>query len=230
MLDIPSNAVKTVQSRNDGVWVHRPRRSKRWRHIGTRRVRVMKKLDQSKVEWIIAQKRKEKTNKEIADAMGVSTRWVKKLWARYKSEGANRAPCATSIFPDGKQAPPKKGIEYPLPLGRPRSCPPGRRTHSLVLSHGSGIALGAASMERIIESETGVHIPHNAIHGILKDNDMATTHPKKSGRRKWIRYERDHSNSMWHTDFMQLDDGRWFLGYQDDASRFITGWPPKPTR
>ena len=31
-----------------------PRRSKRWRHIGSRRVRVMKKLDQSKVEYIVA--------------------------------------------------------------------------------------------------------------------------------------------------------------------------------
>ena len=26
---------------------------------------------------------------------------------------------------------------------------------------------------------------------------------------------------MWHTDWKQLDDGRWFLCYQDDASRFI---------
>ena len=31
----------------------------------------MKKLDQSKAEWIVAQKRKEKTNKNIADAMGL---------------------------------------------------------------------------------------------------------------------------------------------------------------
>ena len=38
------------------------------------------------------------------------------------------------------------------------------------------------------------------------------------------RYEREHSNSMWHTDYKQLDDGRWFIAYQDDASRFITGY------
>ena len=54
-------------------------------------------------------------------------------------------------------------------------------------------------------------MPHNAVHSILKDNDAATTHPKKSGRRGWIRYGRDHSNSVWHADFVQLDDGRWFL-------------------
>ena len=54
-------------------------------------------------------------------------------------------------------------------------------------------------------------MPHNAVHSILKDSYMATTHPKKSGRRGRIRYGRDHSNSVWHADFVQLDDGRWFL-------------------
>ena len=29
---------------------------------------------------------------------------------------------------------------------------------------------------------------------------------------------------MWHTDYKQLDDGRWLISYEDIASRFITGW------
>ena len=29
---------------------------------------------------------------------------------------------------------------------------------------------------------------------------------------------------MWHTDYKLLDDGRWFIAYMDDASRFITGY------
>ncbi len=29
---------------------------------------------------------------------------------------------------------------------------------------------------------------------------------------------------MWHTDYKQLHDGRWFLCYEDDASRFVTGY------
>ena len=33
-----------------------------------------------------------------------------------------------------------------------------------------------------------------------------------------------YSNSMWHTDYKHLDDGRWFLCYEDDASRFVTGY------
>ena len=47
--------------------------------------------------------------------------------------------------------------------------------------------------------------------------------PKKSKRCTWIKYEREHSNSLWHTDWKQLDNGEWVICYQDDASRFVTG-------
>ena len=77
--------------------------------------------------------------------------------------------------------------------------------------------------ERIIRSLAGIHIPHNALHRILKGADFADTQPKKSRRRKRIRYERERPNSMRHTDYKQLDDGRRFLCYEDDASRFVTG-------
>ena len=59
---------------------------------------------------------------------------------------------------------------------------------------------------------------------MLMDEDLASENPKKSRRRKWVRFERTHSNSMWHTDYKLLDDGRWFLCYEDDASRFVTGY------
>ena len=76
----------------------------------------------------------------------------------------------------------------------------------------------------IIETGTGIHIPHNTIHRMLVSNGLASEEKEKKRRRRWIRYEREHSNSMWHTDYKQLDDGRWFIAYQDDASRFITGY------
>ena len=33
-----------------------------------------------------------------------------------------------------------------------------------------------------------------------------------------------HSNSLWHTDYKKLDDGRCYLCYQDDISRFVTNY------
>ena len=74
----------------------------------------------------------------------------------------------------------------------------------------------------IVEKRIGMDILCNLIHRMLRDEDPADGHPKKGKGRKWIRYERTYSNSMWHTDYKQLDDGRRFLCYEDDAPRFVT--------
>jgi putative transposase len=39
-----------------------------------------------------------------------------------------------------------------------------------------------------------------------------------------VRYEREHSMSLWHTDWKLLPDGSWCIAYMDDASRLITGY------
>ena len=52
--------------------------------------------------------------------------------------------------------------------------------------------------------------------------------PKKWHRKKWIRYEREHSNSLWHVDWHEIKDprwkGLWLIVYEDDSSRFIIGY------
>jgi putative transposase len=85
--------------------------------------------------------------------------------------------------------------------------------------------LGAVCLEKIIDSHFLMHIPHNTIHHILKQMGLAMEQSKKHARRKWIRYERIYSNSLWHADYKQLPaDGRWLIAYEDDASRYITGY------
>ena len=100
-----SNRAKRLRDRtslslsgNTGVWA-KSRYVKLWRHIGSRRIQVMKKLDESKVKWIILQKQKGETTSSIADIMNASTCWVKKLWARYRYADLGR-------------------ITYPAPIGR----------------------------------------------------------------------------------------------------------------
>ena len=105
---------------------------------------------------------------------------------------------------------------------------PGRLEHSAVLSAITEEYNGAVYLEGKIEETTGMHIPHSTIHEMLRDSDDAEAQSKKSKRRKWIRYERTHSNSMWHTDYKQLPDERWFICYLDDASRFVTAWGAFP--
>ena len=49
--------------------------------------------------------------------------------------------------------------------------------------------------------------------------------PSRAGaaQRPWVRRERAHSNSVWHVGWKRLDDGRWLVAYEDDASRLIVG-------
>ena len=81
---------------------------------------------------------------------------------------------------------------------------------------------GAVSLERILKRE-GIRISHNKIHKYLKSQGLANTEPKKGRRRKWVRYERKHSNSLWHTDWHETKLGQ-FIAYLDDASRYIVAY------
>lgn len=64
---------------------------------------------------------------------------------------------------------------------------------------------------------------HNRIHRILIREGLAHKEPKKSKQRKWVRWERRHSNSMWHTDYTEYK-GKQIILYEDDASRCIMGY------
>ncbi|EMR74774.1 integrase family protein [Thermoplasmatales archaeon SCGC AB-540-F20] len=81
---------------------------------------------------------------------------------------------------------------------------------------------GAIALEKILDVR-GIHIPHNRIHRILKEEGLARDEPHKQRRRKWIRYERRYSNSLWHADWFKEREDQIIL-LEDDASRFITGY------
>jgi len=82
--------------------------------------------------------------------------------------------------------------------------------------------MGATQMEKILSLD-GQSIPHNRLHRILKSEGLACTQPNKSHRRKWIRYERKHSNSLWHIDWTVLDRKQ-LCAILDDASRLVVGY------
>ena len=84
---------------------------------------------------------------------------------------------------------------------------------------------GAVMMEKYIEKGHDIHIPHNQIHDVLLKLGYSKPDPKKRRQRKYCRYERKHSNSLWHVDWKWLEDEQcWIIAYIDDHSRFITGW------
>ncbi len=53
---------------------------------------------------------------------------------------------------------------------------------------------------------------------------MASENNSKDNQRKYVKYERDHSNSLWHAGWTKYSDNERLIIIEDDASRFIVGF------
>lgn len=138
----------------------------------------------------------------ICKTVGISSRHGWRLRSRYEQNG---------IRP------------YPKRPGRkPRPILAEERQRILTMKECHPLS-GANTLEKLLNLN-GDHIPHNKIHLVLKQSGKAKDDPKKQKRRKYIRYERKHSNSLWHTDLFEKYEGdNVAILYEDDASRFIAG-------
>jgi len=162
----------------------------------------MKKLNQKKVRWIVREMNKgDRSAYRIAKIMGVTPRWVREIYRVHQQTG-----------------------QYPYP-GKPGRKPRlvSIEERRLILDVRSDHPIsGAVAVEKILDSK-GFHIGHNRIHKFLKEEGFAKEEPHKQKRRKWIRYERRYSNSLWHADWFEEKQDK-IIVFQDDASRFITGY------
>lgn len=175
----------------------------RWIWSKGRRYLIHGKLDPSKIAWIIREKGKnELTSRIIAERASVSHRWVKELWRRYRVDGK---------IPELKRP------------GRKRIVASDDEKRTIQDAY-ARYEVNALTLERVIDARYGKHIPHNRIHRVLRELGLALNEPRKHVRKKWIRYERAYSNSLWHTDWKLIEGMGWFTAYLDDASRFITGY------
>ena len=163
----------------------------------------MVKLNERKIRWIIQQKLGGRGTGEIALIQRVSRRRVEQLWQAYRLAG---------VLPALKKA------------GRPRNATISLRDAALILETYDRLKVNALTLERALKHSHGVNLPHNSIHVILKENGRALPQPNKQKRRRWVRYERTYSMSLWHMDWKQLSDGRWWIAAMDDASRLIVNY------
>ncbi len=160
----------------------------------------MRKLNKRKVGWIVRELlRGELPVSQIARQQGISVRWAKELLKRYRVNGFLPVP--------GKSGPTPKPIF--------------RAEMDLVRWFKEQHGCGAVALQKLMKVK-GVKISHNRIHSVLKAQGLAKNEPKKQARRKWVRWERKHSNSLWHTDYYEYN-GMQVIAFLDDASRLITG-------
>ena len=160
----------------------------------------MRKLSKKKIKWILRWREKGLSNKDIAVAQNITPRWVRHLYSQYRNHGK-----IVVKRPGRKQK--------PIPLDNIK----------LILREHPGNS-GAGILEKTILAKHKIRIPHNTIHMVLKHAGYAKDEPNKQKRRRpWVRYEREHSLSLVHTDWHESKNipGKWVIAYEDDASRMI---------
>ena len=159
----------------------------------------MRKLNLRKIQWIIREIEKGRKITEIAQIQGISRVRVWQLYKQYLSKGE---------IPKLKK-PGRKKTEI---LAEERE---------FILEIHERHKVGPTALEKKIEREYGIHIPHNRIYRILLEEGKIMANPKKRKRRKYVRFERKHSMSLWQGDWKLLDNGKWLIAFMDDASRRI---------
>ncbi|MBO8182866.1 MAG: transposase [Archaeoglobus sp.] len=98
-------------------------------------------------------------------------------------------------------------------------------TERIILEAHGEFNLGPVHLERKIEEIYGEHIPHNTIHKVLLNHGLVEENMEKKKQRKWVRYEREHSMSLWQGDWKMIHlngEEKWMIAFMDDASRIIT--------
>ena len=167
------------------------------------REEVVKRLTADAIRYAIRQRKKDKSASTIASELGVTPRHVRRLWAGFCRTGTPYVP----------RRPGRKPVQ------------PTTDEIRMVLEEHKREPVGVLRMARRLRKDHV--ISYSSIYRIMKGSGLVTPSAAKSRKRKWVRYERRHSNSMWHTDWHIMKDphfrGLNLITFLDDASRCVTG-------
>jgi len=160
----------------------------------------MLKLNQRKIRWIAREiEIGSLSTYKIAKIQRITPRHARRIYKRFR------------------------GIQKPRL--KPCGCKPkpiNEEEKKIIIRAYNEMQVGAVNLEVSLR-ERGILMSHNKIHKILKKEGLAKDEPKKKNQRKWVRYERKHSNSLWHADWFELD-GEQLILIEDDASRMLVGF------
>jgi putative transposase len=163
----------------------------------------VRKLTDRKILWIIRELEKGTHPDEIARFVRVTKRRINQLKKQFKDEG---------IIPQLKDA------------GRKKK-PVSSEFERIILEAYHVYQSGPVILEKIIKIHYGVAIPHNTIYGVMLMHQLVIENPKKKHQRKWVRFERKHSMSLWQGDWKEFEfkgTKQWIIAFLDDSSRLIT--------
>ena len=158
------------------------------------------KLTRPKLLETIRRKNEGWTTYQARKIAGISIRRVNQVWKEYQETG--------------------KVPELGKKVGRPARLVT-EDEQKMVKEAYERYRVSASTLEKLIERDYSIHIPHNHIHKIMVKLSLAKPKGKKDVRKKdWIRYERRHSLTAVHLDwYYDSVKDQWVLPVIDDASR-----------
>ncbi len=166
---------------------------------------VRKKLEEKSLRYIEKQRKKGVPAKQIARELGISDRYVRKIWARFRSSG--------TVLP-------RSGAGRPCMDTDPVDVEAVLDAYARMPSGVERLALRMRA--------AGRQISYHAVYRIMKVEGITDGSPARPRQLKWLRYERKYSNAMWHVDWHEMKDSRLeklnLVAYLDDSSRCITGF------
>jgi len=144
---------------------------------------LVRKLTNKKIRWIIRQLNKGTPVKEIAAVMRVTPRRIYQIKKQYEETGK---------------------VELKHPGREPKQID--QQTERIVLEAYQRYKLSPVPLEKLVEVDYNIHLPHNTIYRVLLKHNLVEENINKKKRRKRVRYERTHSMSLWQGDWKRLDD------------------------
>lgn len=76
----------------------------------------------------------------------------------------------------------------------------------------------------VVFKKKGFRVSLRKIRIVMEKEGLSKPCPKRQKPRKYKRYEWPLPNLMWHTDWFELKDGKWFIPYIDDFSRKVMSY------
>ena len=178
-----------------------------WRSIWKKHGYGSRKLSEEKVVWVVKARESGLAARDIASTQNITVRRVEQLYAQYRESGE---------IPSLKKAG-RKRIDIPI------------EERNAIIEASRKFGVGACYLVSILKRDYGIdETNHMRVYSVLKEEGLLYNTARTRFKRKWIRYEREHSNSLWHVDWHEMKSsvyrGKWLVIYEDDASRYILGY------
>lgn len=153
--------------------------------------------------------------RRIVDGVVKRRRYQKNVAEQYNISPARVSQLVHEFRATGK---------YPVNHKRgARKSPISENLRSLIISTKNERDMGSARTAEYIRKKHRIPIGSMTAHKVLLEEGLTEKDPRKSfPRKKWVRYEREHSLSACHMDWYTCTGGKTFVCVVlDDASRMI---------